>query len=41
MACTRNGESIYPEKIPEIKLGITTSYHITEFEKFILIKEAD
>lgn len=29
---TMNGESIYPEKTPEVKLGLTTSYHLTEAE---------
>lgn len=29
---TMNGESIYPDRTPEVKLGLTTSYHLSEAE---------
>ena len=30
------GEHIFPEKTPEIKLGLTTSYELTQFEFNVL-----
>lgn len=33
---TMAGEHIYPEKTPEVKLGLTTSYELTQFEFNVL-----
>jgi len=32
MNCTIAGEQIFPEKTPEVKLGLTTSYELTQYE---------
>ncbi len=33
---TMAGESVYPEKTPEVRLGLTTSYHLTGTELLVL-----
>ncbi len=33
---TMNGESVYPERTPEVRLGLTTSYHLTQTELQVL-----
>ncbi len=33
---TMAGESVYPDKTPEVRLGLTTSYHLTGTELLVL-----
>lgn len=33
---TMQGEHIFPERTPEVKLGLTTSYHLTDTELLVL-----